>query len=202
LVKRQEHAAGDDQTARFYRLVWPERAAVLRLARILCHNDFDADELAQETMIRAFRSLDSFQEGTSIRSWLAAILRHLRIDRLRSQALHSAVSLEQSAIDPPDEKLRPEPDWIEPQAILQSFSDQEVIDALRRLPEDIRWTLLLVDVEEMDHADAAGILSVPVGTIKSRAHRGRAMLREALLPLARQRRLVGDSPQTETEAIP
>jgi RNA polymerase sigma-70 factor (ECF subfamily) len=199
VAKRQEQTAGDEQTARFYRVVWPERAAVLRLARILCHNDFDADELAQETMIKAFRSLEGFQEGTNVRSWLAAILRHLRIDRLRGEAAHRAVSLEQSEIDPPDEKSPPEPHWIEPQGILQSFSDQEVIDALRKLPEDIRWTLLLVDVEEMDHADAAGILSVPVGTIKSRAHRGRAMLREALLPLARERRLVGNP---ETEAMP
>jgi RNA polymerase sigma-70 factor (ECF subfamily) len=65
-----------------------------------------------------------------------------------------------------------------------------MIRALQRLPEEIRWTLLLVDVEGMDHADAAAVLGVPVGTVKSRAHRGRAMLREALLPMARDLRLI------------
>jgi RNA polymerase sigma-70 factor (ECF subfamily) len=65
-----------------------------------------------------------------------------------------------------------------------------LIDALRQLPDEIRWTLLLVDVEGMDHADAARVLDVPVGTIKSRAHRGRTMLREALTPLAKELRMI------------
>jgi RNA polymerase sigma-70 factor (ECF subfamily) len=73
---------------------------------------------------------------------------------------------------------------------LNEFSDAEVIKALQHLPEEIRWTLLLVTVEEMDQADAAGVLGVPVGTVKSRLHRGRMMLRQALLPLARDRRVV------------
>ena len=76
--------------------------------------------------------------------------------------------------------------------LLEQFSDAEMIDALSRLPEEIRWTLLLVDVEGMDHKEAAGVLDVPVGTIKSRAHRGRMMLRDKLLPLARQARIVKD----------
>ena len=67
---------------------------------------------------------------------------------------------------------------------------QASIDALKKLPEDIRWTLLLIDVEGMGQSDAAAILEVPVGTIKSRAHRGRAMLRELLTPLAKELRIV------------
>ena len=65
-----------------------------------------------------------------------------------------------------------------------------MIKALKTLPEDIRWTLLLVDVEQLDHAEAAVILEVPVGTIKSRAFRGRRMLRDRLFVVARQRGLV------------
>ena len=65
-----------------------------------------------------------------------------------------------------------------------------MIDALKSLPEEIRWTLLLVDVEGWDQQDAAGLLDVPVGTIKSRAHRGRLMMRDVLRPVARERRLV------------
>jgi RNA polymerase sigma-70 factor (ECF subfamily) len=79
-----------------------------------------------------------------------------------------------------------------PERVLDEFSDRQVIDALQRLPEEIRLTLLLVDVEQLRHEDAADVLQVPVGTIKSRAHRGRAMLRAALLPLARELRLVSE----------
>jgi len=65
-----------------------------------------------------------------------------------------------------------------------------MIDALQMLPEEIRWTILLVDVEEMGHAEAAGLLDVPEGTIKSRTHRGRAMLRQLLMSMAKELRLV------------
>ena len=95
------------------------------------------------------------------------------------------VSLEGSSIDP----ASPEPElegWTNPQELLERFSDQQIIDAMKQLPEEIRWTLLLIDVEGMQHHDAAEVLSVPVGTIKSRVHRGRAMLRRSLLPIAEQ----------------
>ena len=149
----------EQATQRFYDLAWPHLAAVLRTARVLTGNSADAEDLAQETMLKAFRSIDRFREGTDARAWLMTILRRTRIDRLRASS---------------------------------SSAGTIVIDALRGLPEEIRWTLLLVDVEGMDHAEAAEILRVPVGTIKSRTHRGRAMLREALLPVARERRMVRD----------
>ena len=79
--------------------------------------------------------------------------------------------------------------WDEPEMILEGFEDAEVIAALKELPDEIRWTLLLVDVEDMDHREAARVLEVPEGTIKSRAFRGRGMLRDRLFELARQRGL-------------
>ena len=174
--------------------------AVLRLAQILTGNPADADDLAQETMLKAYRRLDTFREGTDVRAWLMTILRHARTDRLRSAgaAAHD-VSLDAAGAEPADpHPCGPEDasaawhDVRDPRALLEAFSDREVIDALQRLPEEIRWTLLLADVEQMDHAEAAGVLGVPVGTVKSRVHRGRAMLRQALLPLARDRRMVRD----------
>jgi RNA polymerase sigma-70 factor (ECF subfamily) len=188
---------GNDQTStntteRFYRLVWPQRAAVLRLARILTRNPGDADELAQDAMIKAFRAIDGFKEGTDIRAWLAAILRNARIDRLRAAGAHHTLSLDELPFEPVQAAppRAGDVEWNEPEGILQSFSDQQMIDALGTLPEEIRWTLLLVDVEGLDQAEAGKILKVPVGTIKSRAHRGRAMLRESLLPVARERGLI------------
>jgi RNA polymerase sigma-70 factor (ECF subfamily) len=137
-------------------------------------------------MLRAFRFIERFRERTDARAWLLAILRNVRIDRLRqNKAQARDVSLDQLATEPADndQAIDEPPGWEQPQEILEAFSDQQMIDALQQLPEEIRWTLLLVDVEQLDHREAAEILDVPVGTIKSRAHRGRAMLRQALAPM-------------------
>ncbi len=192
----------EDTTKRFYRLVWPQRASVLRLARILTGNEAEADDLAQETFIKAFKALDRFVDATDMMAWLAAILRHARIDRLRSQAAAAKnVSLDQIQMDPAGEEESSQ-NWESPQEVLNAFGDAEMITALQALPEDIRWTLLLVDVQQMEQRDAARVLDIPVGTIKSRVHRGRAMLRRALTPLARERRLLKCDDQEVNRATP
>jgi RNA polymerase sigma-70 factor (ECF subfamily) len=185
-----------DAQSRFDALVWPHAATVLRTARFLCHDQAEADDVAQDTLVKAFRSLDTFRAGTDVKAWLMTILRNTRIDRLRSRAAHKGeVSLDTMPFEPASDEDRHtssdgHPAWDDPQSLLQQFSDPHMIQALQRLPEEIRWTLLLVDVEGMDHADAATVLGVPVGTVKSRAHRGRAMLRGALLPMAKELRLI------------
>ena len=179
-------------TRRFYDLVWPHRAAVLRLALILSGNDAEADDLAQETLMKAFRGLDRLRDETDVRAWLLTILRHTRVDRIRAAAAHVEVSLENLASEPAAAEAH-ETQLVEnPQALLEAFSDRQVIEALQRLPEEIRWSLLVVEVEGLSLEDAARLLEVPTGTIKSRLHRGRAMLKRALLPVARDRRLVSE----------
>jgi len=181
---------------RFEALVWPRMATVLRVARLLVGgNDAEAEDLAQDTMLRAYRGMGSFADGTDVDAWLMTILRHARVDRLRSpgSATDRTVSLEAMELDPaepPHAEETWDPELGRPQDVLAVFSDAHVIHALQALPEEIRMTLLLVDVQQMDQRDAAGVLGVPVGTVKSRAHRGRAMLRQALLPLAKEMRLV------------
>lgn len=183
--------------ARFHEVLWPHLATVLRVAQILTGNTADAEDLAQDVMLKAYKAIDQFREGTDAKAWLLAILRNARIDRSRSAAASAGtVSLEGIDLDPAGHEEPSPPDWQavsdNPEQVLNEFSDQQMIDALRHLPEDIRWTTLLVTVEGMDQPEAAQVLGVPVGTIKSRLHRGRAMLREALLPLARERRMVRD----------
>ena len=180
----------EQATKRFYQLVWPHRASILRLTQILTGNTAEADDLAQETFIKAFKAMDQFQDGTGMLAWLTTILRHTRIDRLRSGAASARnVSLEQLPVEVADEASEQE-DWQSPQDVLNAIGDREIIEALQELPEDIRWTLLLVDVQGMEQQDAAQVLEIPVGTVKSRMHRGRAMLRQALTPLAREMRLL------------
>ncbi len=175
---------------RFYELVWPHRAAVLRVTRILTGNAADADDLAQETLVKALRSLDRLREGSDVRAWLLTILRHTRVDQLRvagrSAGTLSLSQLNVDPVQPADTDPSAGESWDQPAEILNAFSDEQVIEALQKLPEEIRLTLLLVDVEQLDHHEAADILQVPTGTIKSRTHRGRAMLRELLSPVARE----------------
>ena len=186
---------GAEANKRFYELVWPHAATVLRTAQLLVRDPAEAEDLAQETMLRAFKGLDSFRQGTDMRAWLMTILRNTRIDRLRSKAASGqTVSLEQLPVEPADEHSQPaggeDPAWDRPEELLEAFSDRQIILAMQKLPEDMRWTLLLVDVEGLEYQEAADVMGVPVGTAKSRAHRARAMLRETLLPIAKGLHLI------------
>ena len=175
----------EEATRRFYKHVWPLRATVLRTASFLTGNAAEADDLAQDTLMKAFHAIASFDPTTNAQAWLMTILRHTRIDRLRGAARTADhVSLEQNDLDcadpRPDTVADPAAAWTDPEEMLERFSDQTMIDALRQLPEPIRWTLMLVDVEQLDFQFAARILGIPPGTAKSRAHRGRQMLRALL----------------------
>jgi RNA polymerase sigma-70 factor, ECF subfamily len=186
-----------DATLWFYETLWPHRAVVLRAALIQTGNAAEADDLAQETFLKAFKAVDTFQKQTSAKAWLLTILRNTRIDRLRTAAGAARhMSLEDLPAEPPapasHEAAHAEAAWQNPEELLNAFSDEHVIEALQKIAEELRWTLLLVDVEGMDHSEAAKILGVPVGTIKSRVHRGRALLRQALASFAREHRLVRD----------
>ena len=181
-------------TKQFYGRIWPHRSDVLRVARFLCRDAWFADDLTQETLLKAFRALEQTDVAeTNLKCWLLAILRNTWKDRLR--ASRSEASME-TLVEEPESRPSSSPTGddfrTDPQMLIEAFSDQEILEALKALPEEIRWTLLLVDVEGIGVQEAADILKVPSGTIKSRGHRGRAMLRERLLPLARERRLVAE----------
>ncbi|GIW76716.1 MAG: ECF RNA polymerase sigma factor SigH [Phycisphaerae bacterium] len=191
--RRKKHET-DEVLRKFDEIFWPLRDTVLRTARFLIRNSADADDLAQETMIKAFRFMNQFQPGTDAKAWLLSILRNTRIDRLRSAAKSASLSLDHltSVADQTTgleyEKTDDELEKVED--LMEQFADTEIIEALQTLPEEIRWTLLLVDVEELEFATAARIMNIPVGTVKSRAHRGRTMLKEKLVNKARDYRLI------------
>ena len=172
----------DADVQRFYRVLWPERAGVLRTAYFLCRDASEAEDLAQDVFLKALSAIDQLTDDAGARPWLMTILRHTRIDRLRSRAAHPTLRLEAAEFEPalPEAPSLPPTDSTA-EALLEALSDETIIKALQELPEEIRWTLLLVDVHGMEHAEAAQIQGVPMGTIKSRAHRGREMLRQTLL---------------------
>jgi RNA polymerase sigma-70 factor (ECF subfamily) len=174
----------DQATKRFYAHVWPLRAALLRTATFLTPSPAEAEDLVQETLMKAFRAIDSLDPASSPQAWLMTILRNTRIDRLRAAGrAPGTVSLdaftEESDLPAPARASAvTDPN---PTATLEQFSDRDIIRSLQRLPEEIRWTLLLVDVDGLEYEQAAAILQIPPGTAKSRVHRGRHMLREQLL---------------------
>jgi RNA polymerase sigma-70 factor (ECF subfamily) len=192
----------EQQSRRFYALIWPHRADVLRVARFLSRSHTTAEDLSQETLLKAFRAVDRLEAGPGVKAWLLQILRNTWLDRVRvtagrpPEASLTELSVETEALS---ESVASET-WGDPDAVLAAFSDQQVIDALHTLPDEIRWTLLLVEVEGLSLQEAAAVLDVPAGTIKSRTHRGRRMLREKLLPLARELRLVpGDAKEPSSQ---
>ena len=174
----------------FYQRIWPHRADVLRFARFLTRDITVADDVAQESLLKAFKAAGGLGNDSNVHAWLLKIVRNTWLDRVRSQAHRRESSLEDLPIEPAAQE-EPYPQW-EGQVedlgrLLEAFSDAQIIEALLELPEEMRWTLLLVDVEGLSLAEAAQVMAVPEGTVKSRCHRGRGLLRATLLPLAREK---------------
>ncbi|QNN21786.1 RNA polymerase sigma factor [Planctomycetales bacterium ZRK34] len=182
-----------DQAERFRQWCWPHQEAMLRLALLLTRREDQAEDIVHDAMIKAMRAIDTLDEGSNAKPWLMTILRRTWIDAMRTHkyntrehTLDETVQSQLTAVSS-ESTVETEPARNDPQAMLNRFEDEAVVQMLNSLPEAMRWTLLLVDVEGLDHEQAAGILGVPVGTIKSRAHHGRQKLRAGLAHLARQR---------------
>lgn len=157
--------------------------AVYRTAFALCNDHQQAEDLVQTTYLKAFEQFGSFKSGTNCKAWLLRILRNKWIDQLRhNRVVGTTLPIEEAIVaDPNGDK---EVVWNDCEDLLEKFSDEQVIGALKRLPEEQRLTLFLIDVEQLSQADVAEIMGVAIGTVKSRASRARAALKKNLLPYA------------------
>src|SRR5438105_2983886 len=167
--------------------------AALRMTR----NPADAEDLVQETYLKAYRGFGGFQEGTNLKAWLYRILTNTFINSYRSK------------------KRRPEETDIEDvehlylyrrlggleaaasgrsaeEEVLEHVTDAEVKEALEALPEQFRMAVLLGDVEGFSYKEIAEILDIPIGTVMSRLHRGRRALQKRLYEFGRERGLIGE----------
>src|SRR5215210_3558497 len=156
---------------------------VFRVARHLVGSREEAEDLMQETYARAFRSWRSFTPGTNLRAWLLRILTNLNIDRgRRQQRTPQTTSIDEH----PDYYLynrleeaeggRP----LDEERVIEKLSQGDIVDALAHVPHDFRDVLVLVDIGEFSYADAAQILDIPIGTVMSRLHRARRILKGEL----------------------
>jgi RNA polymerase sigma-70 factor (ECF subfamily) len=158
---------------------------VARYARLLAKNQSDADDLAQETFLRAYLNWSTFRAGSDCRKWLFAICRHLFL-RGEQRAARMV------SVDDPEADVHGAAQlfWgAEESGLTQLFDRIDLGPALERglreLQAEYRDVLMLVDIEDRSYADAAAALSVPVGTVRSRLFRGRRLLQQMLIEHAR-----------------
>jgi RNA polymerase sigma-70 factor, ECF subfamily len=156
---------------------------VYRVARRLAGSREDAEDLVQQTYERAFRSWQQYTPGTNLRAWLLRILTNLNIDRGRRQQR----TPQTSSIDEAGDYFlynrleASNPDGgSDSDRVLERLSQDSIVDALTEVPHDFRDVIVLVDIGEFSYADAAQILDIPIGTVMSRLHRGRRILKKNL----------------------
>jgi len=172
------HLARDDQRRdAFERYVLPETDVLLRVALSLTRRSVDAEDLVQDTLLRAFRSIDRF-DGAHPRAWLLTIMRNAHVNshrRRRPELLRDPdVALARLAAVPSSGIGDPEG------VVVGETFDAVVADAYDRLPERHREVVRLIDLDGLSYAEAAELLDIPVGTVMSRLHRARSRMRDRL----------------------
>ena len=156
---------------------------VYRVARRLVGSREEADDLVQQAYERAFRSWQSYTPGTNMRAWLLRILTNLNIDKgRRQQRSPQTTSLDDAGDYFLYNKLEAATaeENLDEERVLEKLSQDSIVEALADVPHDFRDTIVLVDIGEFSYADAAQILDVPIGTVMSRLHRGRRILKKNL----------------------
>ncbi|MDH3190928.1 MAG: sigma-70 family RNA polymerase sigma factor [Acidimicrobiia bacterium] len=166
-------------------------SAAMRMTR----NPTDAEDLVQETYLKAFRAYDSFQAGTNLKAWLYRILTNTFINKYRKDSrrpnevdlgvvedlyLYRRIGSEESA----------EASRTTEERVLDGLVESDIKRAVEDLPENFRIPVLLADLEGMSYQEIADILDIPIGTVMSRLHRGRKAMQKTLWEFARNRGLL------------
>jgi RNA polymerase sigma-70 factor (ECF subfamily) len=162
----------------FERVCLPFLPECHAFALALTRNLPDADDLVQETFLKAQRSFDSFQRGTNAKAWLFTALRRLHIDRYRRARVRPATLAEEALDESPLAPAAAAPPEAEDWA---SIPPEAVREAVSRVPDPFRLAVVLRDLEGLSYAEIGAILEVPPGTVMSRLHRGREYVRQALV---------------------
>jgi len=189
----------------FERALLAHGSNLLAVATRLARNRAEAEDLVQDTLVKALRAKDQYETGTNLKAWLLKILKNTFINRYRR------TGLERNTIDGPD--ADPLADgWIgastlramrdpEGQA-LRPILEREINAALDAIPEEFRLIVLYADVEELSYKEIADAVGCPIGTVMSRLHRGRRLLKTRLVEQARTLGLASDGPEAVEAAPP
>jgi len=171
MAQKLAPAADDHVWTAFEAEALPHVDRLFHLAWWFERNRPEAQDLVQETMIQALQSFHRFQPGTNCRAWLVTILQHVRSNRRRAHQRSPAV-------EDPEGRIAHATAFVPP--VPQDLTDEDVLRALGGIPVKFQEVIVLCDVEEMTYKEIAEALAVPLGTVMSRLHRGRALLRNEL----------------------
>jgi len=171
----------DEKSSAFEELVKAHKEALYRIAYRLTGNRDDAEDLLAEALMEAWRDFEHFQQGTEFGRWVATIMTHTYLDWRRKDSHNETVSLDElrseeseEPLDLPDEHDDPE------RETLRRAFWRAAQKALEELPAEFKTVVVLVDMEGLSYEEAAKVLGCPIGTIRSRLHRARSLLREKL----------------------
>ena len=194
----------EDERRRFQADALPLLDSLYGAALRMTRNPQDAEDLVQETMLRAYRAFDRFEAGTNLKAWLFRILTNAYINTYRKrQREPQKVSADEVEEFDLYQELKDHGTQFEatPESIvLDSLVDSDIIDAIDDLPEQFRLAVVLSDIEGFSYAEMAEIMDVPMGTVMSRLHRGRKALQKRLWELARDRGIVNGTDGSTNES--
>lgn len=173
MVPKPAPGASEQTWDAFEAQALPHVGRLFRLAMWFERDQSEAEDLVQETLMQALRSFHRFQPGTNCRAWLKAILQRVRSNRRRARQRSPLVS-------DTDGRIVERAHFVPP--VPQELTDEDVIAALGRIPARFQEVIVLSDVEDLTYREIAEALDIPLGTVMSRLHRGRAMLRSELAP--------------------
>jgi RNA polymerase sigma-70 factor (ECF subfamily) len=159
-----------DTKVRFFELtLWPHMRAAYNLARWLVRNDQDAEDVVQESFLKAYKNQETFR-GAEAKTWILSIVRNTAMDFLRRYKARAAVPLSDHSHDLEDHSPGPE------SALLEQSRREQVRAAIARLADEFREVIVLREIEGLSYKEIAYVLSVPMGTVMSRLSRGRNLL--------------------------
>jgi len=177
--------------ADFEQVAIPHLSYIYTAALYLTKDEHEAEDLVQETYLRAYRFFHKFEPGTNCRAWLLSIQRHLFINSYRQKKTQPDF-LDWDKIDQDYELFLGQRDpekWNPEKVIASRIMGSEVEKALKELPEEFRTAIVLVDIDELTYEEASQIMECPIGTVRSRLSRGRRILQLALRDYALERGL-------------
>ncbi|SOX54351.1 RNA polymerase subunit sigma [Mycobacterium ahvazicum] len=183
----------DNLATRFERDVIPLRDQLFRAARRYTQSHADAEDLVQETMIKAYVGFGSFREGTNLRAWLFTIMNHTRINHYRTAKRRPTEWLAGDISDfllPAGPAQSMAGRLSTETVVLDSIGDPEVRQALQQLPESQQLAVYYADVEGFRYKEIGEILNIPLGSVMSRIHRGRKNMRKLLTDFAIEQRYI------------
>jgi len=157
----------------------PQIDALYTFAYHLTYNEADADDLVQDTYLRAWKAIHQYNEGTNVRAWLFTILKHTFINKHRREKSRPTQVELTDLVKPAESKKGASENILVKDSFRDAMGD-EVTQAINDLPVAFRLVILLCDIEGFTYEEIAAILSIPVGTVRSRLHRGRNLLKAKL----------------------